>query len=71
MLKLAADRNASVYPPSFQGERRTVPTPESFALNERQILRLHLAVRSEDGHGENAIGARSPIYGIGAMRSAP
>jgi hypothetical protein len=51
-----ADRNASTYPPSFQGERRTVPTPDSFALNERKTLRLHLAVRSEEGHGENVIG---------------
>jgi hypothetical protein len=51
-----ADRNASTYPPSFQGERRTVPTPDSFALNERKTLRLHLAVRSDEGHGENVIG---------------
>jgi hypothetical protein len=51
-----ADRNASVYPRSFQGERRTVPTPESFPLNERKTLRLHLGVRSEGGHGENVIG---------------
>ncbi len=51
-----ADRNASTYSPAFQGERRTVPTPDSFALNERKTLRLHLAVRSEAGHGENVIG---------------
>jgi hypothetical protein len=51
-----ADRNASSYPASFQGERRTVPSLESFALSERKTLRLHLAVRSEEGHGENVIG---------------
>ena len=37
----SADRNASL---------------ESFALSERKTLRLHLAVHSEDGHGENVIG---------------
>jgi hypothetical protein len=51
-----ADRNASFYPPSFRGERRTVPTPDSFGLNERKTLRIHLAVRSEEGHAENVIG---------------
>ncbi len=51
-----ADRNAAVYPPSYQGERRTVPSIESFALNERKTLRLHMAVHTEAGHGENVIG---------------
>ena len=51
-----ADRNSMVYPSSFQGERQTVPTPDSFALNARKTLSLHLAVHTEDGHGENVIG---------------
>jgi hypothetical protein len=51
-----ADRNDAFYPPSFKGERRTVPTPDSFALNERKTLRLHMAMRTEEGHGENVIG---------------
>ena len=51
-----ADRNAAIYPPSYQGERKSVPSLESFALSERKTLRLHMAVHSEDGHGENVIG---------------
>ncbi len=51
-----ADRNAAVYPPSYQGERKSVPSLESFVLNDRKTLRLQMAVHSEDGHGENVIG---------------
>jgi hypothetical protein len=51
-----ADRNASVYPPAYQGERKSVPSLQSFALSDRKSLRLHLAMHTEDGHGENVIG---------------
>lgn len=51
-----ADRNAAVYPPSYQGERKTVPSLESFALSDRKTLRLRVAIHNEDGHGENVIG---------------
>jgi hypothetical protein len=51
-----ADRNAAVYPPAYQGERKSVPSLEAFALSDRKNLRLHLAIHNEDGHGENVIG---------------
>ena len=51
-----ADRNAAIYPPSYQGERKSVPSLESFALSERKILHLHMAVHTQDGHGENVVG---------------
>jgi hypothetical protein len=55
-VSYTADRNSIFYQPSFPGERRPRVALESFALSDRKTLHLHLAVRTEDGHGENVIG---------------